>query len=103
MARNDPMPRDRAIAPTVALFASLANPLRLKLLLALGRLGPQSAGDLQELVGGEQSAVSHQLAALRRNRLVRSKRDGRQMIYELVDDHVSHIVEDALVHANEGR
>lgn len=95
------LPPKRELAPTVALFSALANPLRLKLLFALSRLGPMSAGSLQRIVRAEQSAVSHQLAALRRSRLVRADRDGRSMIYELVDDHVAHIIEDALKHANE--
>jgi DNA-binding transcriptional ArsR family regulator len=95
------MPADSSIEPAIALFAALANPLRLKVLIALGRLGPMSAGEIQAIVGAEQSAVSHQLAALRRSRLVSSERNGRQRIYQLVDHHVSHIVEDALEHANE--
>ncbi len=101
--RRKTLPRRGAIEPAVALFATLANPLRLQLLLALGRLGSMSAGELQEKVGAEQSAVSHQLATLRQNRLVAVQRDGRRMMYRLLDDHVSHIVEDALKHANEAR
>lgn len=97
------MPADAEIDPTVALFAALANPLRLRVLIALGRLGPMSAGALTEMVGAEQSAVSHQLASLRRHRLISGQRDGRHMIYQLVDDHVARIVEDGLGHANEAR
>lgn len=95
------MPSLEAIAPTVELLATLANPLRLQLLIALSRRGEMSAGDLQDAVGVEQSAVSHQLATLRRKRLVIAERDGRRMIYRLLDEHVAHIVEDALKHANE--
>ena len=88
---------------SVALFATLANSMRLRLLVALSRFGPMSAGDLQGIAGGEQSAVSHQLAILRRRRLVAARRDGRQMIYRLLDDHVAHIVESALEHEDEPR
>lgn len=95
------LPVTRTIDDTVALFAALANGMRLKLLVALARLGPMSAGDLQRVVGGEQSAVSHQLAALRRSRLARSERRGRQIVYSLVDQHVAHIIEDALDHVDE--
>ncbi len=97
------MPPREAVAPTVALFAALAHPLRLGMLIALSRRGPLSAGELQKLVDGEQSAVSHQLASLRRQRLVSVARDGRRMIYSLLDEHVAHIVEDAIKHANEAR
>lgn len=99
--RRRKLPPADAIGPAVSLFATLANPLRLHLLLALGRLGELSAGELEVAVGGEQSAVSHQLATLRRARLVTARRDGRRMMYSLLDDHVAHIVEDALKHANE--
>ncbi|GAB4509369.1 MAG: Ni(II)/Co(II)-sensing metalloregulatory transcriptional repressor NmtR [Haliangiales bacterium] len=95
------LPTDEQVERTVALFAALANPLRLRLLLVLSRKGAMSAGALQEAVGVEQSAVSHQLAALRRGRLVAVERDGRHMIYHLLDEHVAHIVEDAIKHANE--
>lgn len=101
--RRKPLPPDREVAPTVELFAALAHPMRLRLLVALSRLGAMSAGELQAIVDAEQSAVSHQLAALRRNRLVAVERHGRRMIYSLLDDHVVHIIEDALKHANEVR
>ena len=89
------------LAPAVALFATLAHPMRLQLLMALAANGPMSAGALQEAVDAEQSAVSHQLAALRRGRLVEGERDGRHMMYRLVDHHVAHIVRDAVAHAAE--
>ena len=95
------LPSAGEIDRTVGLFAALANPLRLRLLIALTRRGEQSAGELEVAVGAEQSAVSHQLAALRRNHLVVSRREGRRMIYDLLDHHVAHIVDDALAHANE--
>ena len=94
-----------AVTRTVALFSALAHPLRLQLLLLLAREGAMSAGALQEALREtaevEQSALSHQLATLRRGRLVAVERDGRRMIYRLLDEHVAHIVEDALKHANE--
>lgn len=99
--RREKLPRPAEVVATVELFAALANPLRLRLLIALSRRGPLSAGELQDIVGGEQSAVSHQLAALRRRRLVASRPDGRRRVYRLVDHHVAHIVEDGLKHANE--
>ncbi len=94
-------PTRREVDATVALLATLANPLRLQLLLALSREGPLSAGELQTRAGAEQSAVSHQLATLRKARLVSAEREGRHMIYSLLDHHVAHIVEDAFKHATE--
>ena len=101
--RRRPMPSVEALSATVELFSALANPLRLELLVALSRRGELAAGELQQIVGAEQSAVSHQLASLRRQRLAQSRRDGRRVIYSLADEHVAHIVEDAIKHANEPR
>lgn len=91
----------KEIEATVALFSVLANPLRLRLLVALSREGPLSAGALQRRLRAEQSAVSHQLATLRQARLVRGERQGRHIIYSLLDAHVAHVVEDAIQHASE--
>jgi ArsR family transcriptional regulator len=101
-SRRKPLPSADELSPAVSLFATLANPLRLRLLVALSRIGEMSAGDLQDAVEAEQSAVSHQLATLRRARLVTARRDGRHMMYSLLDDHVAHIVEDAIKHVAEG-
>jgi DNA-binding transcriptional ArsR family regulator len=100
--RRNQLPGRAAVTDTVALFAALANPLRLRLLVALSRFGELSAGELQRVVGAEQSAVSHQLAALRLRDLVKVERDGRRMMYSLADQHVAHIVEDAIAHVGEG-
>ena len=97
------LPTGRTIDDTVALFAALASGMRLRLLVALARRGSMSAGDLVRLIGEEQSAVSHQLATLRRSRLVHGERRGRQVVYSLADQHVARIVEDALAHAGEVR
>jgi DNA-binding transcriptional ArsR family regulator len=101
--RRKKQPALAALESTVALFGTLSNTLRLQLLLTLAREGEMSAGELEAAVDAEQSAVSHQLATLKRARLVTARRDGRYMRYSLLDAHVAHIVEDALTHANERR
>lgn len=95
------LPDEETVRATVELLTAVAHPARLTVLLALSRLGPLSAGDLQQLAGLEQSAMSHQLRALRDARLIRSERRGRRAIYQLDDHHVAHIIEDALTHVQE--
>jgi DNA-binding transcriptional ArsR family regulator len=85
----------------VALFAALAHPVRLRVLLLLDELDEASVSELQERTGAEQSALSHQLSTLRRARLVRGERVGRNVVYRLQDHHVAHIVRDALLHVRE--
>lgn len=94
-------PSAALVLATARLLAVAAHPVRLRVLLALDRHGPQSAGALQALAGVEQSAMSHQLHRLRAARLVVAERAGRHVIYRLHDHHVAHIVRDALSHVAE--
>ena len=49
----------------------------------------------------EQSTISHQLRVLRQNKLVRVRREGKQIYYALDDDHVKKIIEMGLDHVLE--
>lgn len=89
------------VAQTAALFAVIGNPSRLAVLCALDSAGSLSAGALSERLNLEASALSHHLRQLREARLVRVERRGRSRIYRLDDDHVAHIVRDALRHVAE--
>ena len=57
--------------------------------------------DIAQLVGLSESAVSHQLRLLRGTRLVRARRDGRQMFYTLDDDHIVGLLGQGLEHIEE--
>jgi ArsR family transcriptional regulator len=59
-----------------------------------------SVGSLAEALGMSESAVSHQLRGLRQLRLVRSRRQGRQIFYSLDDDHVAEIFRMGLDHVD---
>lgn len=57
--------------------------------------------DVAERLNMTQSAVSHQLKVLKMSKLVKSKRDGKQIYYSLADDHVSTIISMGLEHLEE--
>ena len=97
----DPTSRDVSLERAVALLAAMAHPMRFAVLLRLHREGPAPVGTLIEELGVEQSALSHQLKLLRTTRLVVGERQGRQVIYRLHDNHIGHIVEDTIRHAEE--
>lgn len=84
----------RAVAETMQ---ALSTPSRLRI---LGRLhaGPVAVNELAVAVGMEPSAVSHQLRVLRHLGLVVGRRDGRQIVYDLHDDHVGELLEQAIGH-----
>ncbi len=83
-----------------AMFKMLADPTRLKIINAL-MLSEMCVCDLTELMGMSQSAVSHQLAALRKSRLIKSRRDGKQIFYSLDDEHISLLFNQCLIHVRE--
>jgi ArsR family transcriptional regulator, nickel/cobalt-responsive transcriptional repressor len=98
-SHHDPADLDPAFAGIVAeTMQALAAPSRLRI---LGRLhaGPCSVNELAESVGMEPSAVSHQLRLLRHLGLVVGHREGRRILYDLYDDHVGELLEQAISHA----
>lgn len=72
----------------------------------LGILGALSAGelcvcDLAETLSMSHSAVSHQLRILRAARLVKYRRQGKNVFYSLDDDHVEALMRLGLAHVRE--
>ncbi len=58
--------------------------------------------DLCELLELNQSAVSHQLQLLRSSKLVKYRKEGKQVYYSLKDEHIENIIKMALAHIMEG-
>jgi ArsR family transcriptional regulator, nickel/cobalt-responsive transcriptional repressor len=81
---------------------ALATPSRLRILARL-HAGPASVNELAAAVGMEGSAVSHQLRLLRHLGLVVGERNGRQVVYELHDDHVAELLTQAVSHVEHVR
>ena len=59
------------------------------------------AGDIAEVLGMTASAVSHQLRILKASRLVGCRRQGKEVIYFLADDHVKKILSIGIEHLEE--
>ena len=59
--------------------------------------------DIADSVGMSESAVSHQLRILRQAKMVRNRREGKQVFYALDDDHIEQLVRIGLAHVKEGR
>jgi DNA-binding transcriptional ArsR family regulator len=73
--------REAADAACV-LMKVLANPDRLLLLCQLSQ-GEKNVGELQELIGIQQPTLSQQLAVLRAEALVQTRRDGKNIYYRI--------------------
>ncbi|MBI4762083.1 MAG: ArsR/SmtB family transcription factor [Chloroflexota bacterium] len=83
------------------LFSALSDPTRLRIISALLD-GEMNVGEIAARLGMTESAVSHQLRGLRQMRLVRSRKEGRQVFYALDDDHVSKLYLLGLDHVEHG-
>ena len=91
-------PISEAVAERLAdIMFALSSPGRV---LILGTLldGPRSVSYVMDMLGMEQSAVSHQLRVLREHSLVRAEKAGRRRLYALYDDHVSTLLDAGLQH-----
>ena len=81
-------------------FKAIADSTRLRILIALLG-GNLCVMHISEAVGLSQSATSHQLAILRRAKLVKTSRSGKTLIYSIADEHVRLILDMTLLHMNE--
>jgi len=79
------------------LFKVLSDPTRLNILLYL-KDGEKNVTSISQSVQMEQSAVSHQLRLLRENHVVKSRREGKTILYSLDDFHVLDILEQTIKH-----
>lgn len=91
---------DEILFDLADLFKVFGDSTRLRIMNVLFG-GPTSVGEIAEALDMSQSAISHQLKSLKDNNLVRSKRSGKAMYYELADDHVKTIFETGIEHIKE--
>lgn len=81
-------------------FGAMADPHRLKLLSALSK-AELCVCDLAAIVKMSDSAVSHQLRLLRNLRLVKHRREGRNVYYSLADAHIANLYREVAEHLDE--
>ena len=79
------------------IFHVLAEPSRLKIVLALMN-GEMCVYHLTEVCQSSVSAVSHQLRIMRDNKIVKSRRFGKNVEYSIADEHVCKMVTMAVEH-----
>lgn len=96
------MPKEETLISVSELFGMFGDTTRVKILCAL-QLRELCVGELAELLQMQQSAVSHQLRLLKAARLVRGRKQGREVRYALDDEHVGAIFALAFTHVAEGR
>lgn len=79
------------------LFRALGDPNRVRIVGTLLE-GECNVGALAKAIGLSESAVSHHLRHLRQLRLVRTRKQGRQVFYRLDDEHIEDLLLRSLDH-----
>ncbi len=74
------------------LLKAMSNPHRLLVLCQLAG-GEKTVGQLEDVVGLKQSALSQHLARLRRDRLVQARRSAQNVYYSLDGEEAEAIIE----------
>ena len=80
------------------LFKTLGDPTRIKILSLLTKTEEMRVYDIADSLTMGQSAISHQLRVLRSARLVKFRRDGKEVLYSIADDHVMKLLGQGLEH-----
>lgn len=94
---QDSMPDEELLYDLADLFKTFGDTTRIKILYALMER-ELCVADIAETIGATQSAVSHQLRTLKQSRLVRAKRDGKNVMYSLSDNHVHSMLDQGMTH-----
>ena len=97
---HDEMPDDDQLYDLAELFKAFGDSTRIRILFALFK-ADICVCDLAASLNMTQSAISHQLRLLKQARLVSGRREGKQIVSYLADDHVRTIIEKGMEHIQE--
>ncbi len=91
---------DKAVLEQIAeLFKAFGDPTRVQILSLLQQ--ELCVNEIADAVALSQSAISHQLRILKQMHLIKYRREGKNILYSLADDHVRTILEMGLEHVLE--
>lgn len=82
------------------LFKSISDPTRVRIVTLLQHKSMR-VNDIAAALNMSQSSISHQLRILRNYRIVTGKRQGREIMYHLIDHHIASMLDQAIKHTSE--
>ncbi|MBM6871561.1 helix-turn-helix transcriptional regulator [Pseudoflavonifractor phocaeensis] len=97
---NESMPDEEILYDLAELFKIFGDSTRIKILYVLFA-SEMCVCDIANLLGMSQSAISHQLRALKQSKLVKYRREGKTVFYSLADSHVRTILDQGMEHVAE--
>ena len=96
----DRIPEKETMEDIAELFKGFADATRVHILSLLAQR-ELCVTDIAEAVELSQSAISHQLRILKQMHLIKFRREGKNILYSLADDHVLTILQMGLEHVLE--
>ena len=97
---KDKMPDESELYELADLFKVFGDSTRIKILYVLFE-NEMCVYDIANILNMTQSAISHQLRILKQNRLVKFRKEGRNVLYTLADEHVFTILRQGIEHVEE--
>ncbi len=94
------MPERETLEQIAELFKGFCDPTRVHI-LSLLQEQELCVTDIAAAVDVSQSAISHQLRLLKQMHLIKFRREGKNILYSLADDHVRTILQMGLEHVLE--
>ena len=91
---------EHTAAHVAELFRAFSDTSRVLILSALLE-GEKNIGALAEIVGVSESAVSHHMRGLRQMRLVRARREGKEVFYHMEDPHLITLFRQGIEHVRD--
>ena len=84
---------DKRATAAVGFLKAVANESRLIILAVLNNQGEKSVGELEQIVGLSQSALSQHLARLRKDGIVQTRREAQTIFYSLSNEQVKDVLD----------
>ena len=94
------LPNEDSLYDLAELFKVFGDSTRIRILSCL-KISELCVNDISEALNMTLSAVSHQLRILKNAKLIKSRKQGKEVYYCLDDDHVERIIDCGLDHINE--
>jgi ArsR family transcriptional regulator len=92
---------EHTAAHIAELFRAFSDTSRVRMLSALIEQ-EMSVNALAQLIGISDSGVSHHLRSLRQMKLVQARRDGKEVYYRVVDEHLISLFRQGVRHVQHG-
>jgi len=91
---------EHTAAHVAELFRAFSDPRRVRILSGIVEQ-EMNISRLADLIGVTDSAVSHHMRGLRQMRLVKSRRDGKEVYYYVDDPHIIALFQQGVRHVQE--